>query len=363
MAIRIPGRLNKLYGLMSGDAGSGGRAGLAPAPAAGDAAAGKFLSGYGDYRVPAGSGGGTMSQPQGRVTLQTGVAVMVTTQSAKTTVYYTPYAGRYVPLWDGSSSFTMTDIGGEISQATTDATKSPAAVTTNSNYDLFVWSDAGTYRCTRGPAWTSDTARGTGAGTTELELLNGVYVNKNAITNGPAARRGTFVGTVRSNGSSQVDYILGGVAAGGTAAVIGIWNMYNRVQVAPRVNDSTASWSYNSTTARAMNNSNGNRISMVRGLDEDGVLAVLQHTFSGGASGDYQLGVSLDSTSTFSTAGCYGSFGTASAPAAVTYAGLPGLGFHYLQCVERQVTTASAATGFGVLGSIQLHNFTAQLRA
>lgn len=42
---------------MVGDSGSGGTKGLAPAPGAGDAAAGKFLKADGTYAVPAGSGG------------------------------------------------------------------------------------------------------------------------------------------------------------------------------------------------------------------------------------------------------------------------------------------------------------------
>lgn len=300
--------------------------------------------------------------PGGRLTLTSATPVMTSTQSAKTTIYYTPYHHRFVPIYDGVR-FVQSDVGGELSQATTDTTKSPAAVTTNSNYDLFVWNDSGTFRCTRGPAWSSDTSRGTGAGTTELTQIAGVYVNANTITNGPAANRGTYVGTVRSNGSSQIDYILGGTGAGGTAAVIGVWNMYNRVQVSPRVGDSTASWSYNSTTVRSMNNSAGNRISMVRGLDQDGVIATLQHTFSGGAFGDYLFGISLDSTSSFSQAGGYGSFGTLTAVGAVTYSGLPGLGFHYLQCVERQITTASSATGVGATSGIQLHNFVGSMMA
>jgi hypothetical protein len=42
-----------------GDAGSGGTKGLVPAPASGDAAAGKFLKADGTWAVPAGGGGGT----------------------------------------------------------------------------------------------------------------------------------------------------------------------------------------------------------------------------------------------------------------------------------------------------------------
>lgn len=43
---------------MIGDSGAGGTKGLAPAPAAGDAAAGKFLNAGGTYSVPPGTGGG-----------------------------------------------------------------------------------------------------------------------------------------------------------------------------------------------------------------------------------------------------------------------------------------------------------------
>jgi hypothetical protein len=48
-----------------GDSGSGGTKGLAPAPAAGDAAAGKFLKADATWAVPAGGGGGwTLIQSQ-----------------------------------------------------------------------------------------------------------------------------------------------------------------------------------------------------------------------------------------------------------------------------------------------------------
>ena len=288
---------------------------------------------------------GTGVTPGGRLTVASATPVITATDSGNTTMYYTPYLHDKLPLFDGKNwrihQFT------ELSQATTDNTKSPAAVAADSNYDIFGWDDSATLRATRGAAWSSSTARGTGAGTTELEYLNGILVNKIAITNGPAAQRGTYLGTIRSNGSSQIDYILGGTAAGGTAAVIGVWNMYNRVTVSPVVKDSTNAYTYNSTTIRSLNNSAGNRISMIRGLDEDGVTATLQVPFTGGASGDYAAAVSLDATASLAggTWG-YGSFGASTAPLTNIYAGLPGLGWHFLQNVEKQFTTASAATIF-----------------
>ncbi len=67
---------------------------------------------------------------------------------------------------------------------------------------MFVWNNAGTVTLSRGPAWTGDNARGTGAGTTELELLEGVWVNKVSISGGPGVREGRFVGTFRASGSN-----------------------------------------------------------------------------------------------------------------------------------------------------------------
>ena len=52
------------------------------------------------------AGGGNSTSPQGRLTLQTGTPVMTTTQSAKTTIFYTPYVGNKTPIYDGTNSAT-----------------------------------------------------------------------------------------------------------------------------------------------------------------------------------------------------------------------------------------------------------------
>jgi hypothetical protein len=41
--------------------------------------------------------------PQGRLTLASATPVMSSTQSAKTTIYYTPYIGNLVPIYDGTN--------------------------------------------------------------------------------------------------------------------------------------------------------------------------------------------------------------------------------------------------------------------
>ena len=131
-------------------------------------------------------GGGGSSIPQGRLTLLTVTPVMASNQTGKTTIYYTPYTGNQMPIYNGTS-FASASFA-ELSNITTNSSTGnagPAAVAANSNYDLFVWLNGTTATLTRGPAWTSDTARGTGTGTTELQRINGIWTNKNAITNGP----------------------------------------------------------------------------------------------------------------------------------------------------------------------------------
>jgi len=213
--------------------------------------------------------------PQGRLTLQTNVPVMTTTVSSMSGVLYTPYAGNQIPLFDGSINFVMTPFT-VLTNFTTNSSlgnAGPAAVAANSVYDLFVWSNAGVVTLTRGPAWTNDTTRSAG---TALFMINGILLNNAAITNGPAAQRGTYVGTIRSNASAQLDWVLGSSAAGGGAAFLGVWNCYNRVDIATTVQDATASETVGAIVTRPFFNSTNNRVSAVFGLAEDAIFAFAQ---------------------------------------------------------------------------------------
>jgi hypothetical protein len=146
---------------------------------------------------------GSTTAPQGRLTLTSGMPVS-SADATGTTLFYTPSAaGSGVPLNDGSGSFAMTRFP-ECSQATADLSKSPAAVIANANYDIFAWMDGAVARATRGPAWLNATSRGTGVSTSEIDFTSAYPTNKFGITNGPLAGRGTLVGTIRSNASSQL---------------------------------------------------------------------------------------------------------------------------------------------------------------
>lgn len=240
-----------------------------------------------------------------RLTLSTGTPVMTSAVTGATTVYATPYGGTQVPIWNGTT-FVSTDTGGELSQATTDGTKSPAAVTTNSNYDIFAWDDGGTIRATRGPAWTSGTARGTGAGTTELDLVDGVYVNKIAISNGPAAGYGTYLGTIRSNASSTIDWSLGGASAAGTAINLTVWNMYNRVRHVAASIPTTGNWSWvpSGAAIQAANGGGHAEARIVCGLADGPIEALYKSAVKTAyAAYEHGIGIGYDSTSAISGTG------------------------------------------------------------
>jgi hypothetical protein len=222
---------------------------------------------------------------------------MVTTQSAKTTIYYTPYKGDHVPIYDGSH-MTPTQFV-EISASTTDTTKNPAAIGASKVNDWFIWNDSGTLRLSHGPDWTSDTARSTG---TALVMVNGVLLNNVDITNGPAAQRGSYAGTTRSDASSKLNWIVGGSGSGGVAAALHVWNCYNQVKCLGQSIDTTASgYLYNGGGVREAGGSAGNQVSLVIGLQEEtaDITYATREQSNGGASSAYSVGIGIDSTSDY----------------------------------------------------------------
>lgn len=291
---------------------------------------------------------GPRERPGGRITLTSNLPILTSSVSAATTVYYTPYLNDQVSIYDGTTWLMKTFTN--ISQETTDNTKSPAAVANNSNYDIFVWDDSGTIRATRGPAWTSDTARGTGAGTTELERVNGITMNKIAITNGPGAQRGTYVGTIRSNGAAQIEWTYGTIAANWGEGKLFVWNIYNRVDVSTFTGDTTDSWTYDvASTWRAANGNATARINFVRGSNEDIVNASYYSAGVAGVGSGVISGVGLDTTTGFTGTTGFHNNSTSTIPIVSRYGALPGIGLHYISANEYNANT-TASTWYGDTG-------------
>jgi len=278
--------------------------------------------------------------PGGRLTLTSGAPVLGSSSvSGANTVYYTPYIGNMVPVWNGT--IWVPTVFSEVSQLTTDATKSPAAAAINSLYDIFVWSDAGTIRATRGPAWSSQTARGTGAGTTELTRSAGLIVNKYAVTNGPAASYGLYVGTIFCGGSAAVDWVPAPTAAnGGAYCALLIWNMFNRDEALASVQDNT-SYTLTASGYRAAHGSTNNRIYFVTGFAEDAIaISYNSLTTTAATAGSYtQVSLGLDSASSQINGQFAQNNTTQNASQAISQnlslSAAPQLGWHYVQAIEQ----------------------------
>ncbi len=229
--------------------------------------------------------------PQGRLTLTSGVAITTADVTGALIVYYTPAIGSLIPIYNGSSFLLMSfaQLSNDTAQSST-GKAGPAVVGNNLIYDLFVWNDSGTLRLTRGPAWTTDKLRGTGVGTTEIQLVNGVWTNVVAITNGPGAGLGTLVGSVRSNGSAQlVDSKL----------FRWVSNIYNVALRPMFVIDTTASWNYTTATFRQANATAANQLDFLQSVGGNPLSARVQGNYSNTVASNYGIvGIDLDTINT-----------------------------------------------------------------
>lgn len=276
----------------------------------------------------------------GRLTLQTGAPVMATSSVSATTVYYTPYGCDRISLYNGSDLvlYEFSEIS-NLTTASSSGSAGPAAVSATQNFDMFVWNKSGSLTLTRGPAWTNATTR-----SLTLSAVHGVYVNGQAITNGPASNRGLFVGTFHSAADATVNWQFGYQVNGtnGSAAQWGtaehdVWNMYNRVLVAGTVGGPTTQWTYNSTTIRAANARTDARLNFVIGINDEPVYAQWgsRVTNGGGGAAAGEAGVGLDSTTSFCGAlnQANSVSSSVSQPFGVCYA-YPGIGTHFMSANE-----------------------------
>lgn len=149
----------------------------------------------------------SLSLCDGRLTLESGVPISSSDQTAKTTLYLTPYNGNRIAVYNGTKwkfySFTERSLA--------------VPSTTNTNYDIFIYDDAGTLTL-EAVAWTNDTTRATA-----LTTQDGVYVKS-----GATSRR--WLGTIRTTATSG--------QCEDSAAKRFVYNYYNQ---APRYLRSTDS--------------------------------------------------------------------------------------------------------------------------
>jgi hypothetical protein len=127
--------------------------------------------------------------------------------------------------------------------------------------------------------------------------------------------------------------------------ILGLYNAYNRVRTVAACRDSTASWTYNSTTWRAANASNSNRVTYVDGLQQSALSAFRSILLSDATSTNGLIGIDLDSTSN-APDNC-SQLGPSLGILSVGDQFPPQLGLHFVQAVEA-VSGGTTATFFGL---------------
>lgn len=258
--------------------------------------------------------------PGGRITLESGVPVSTSSQTSKSTIYYTPYVHDWVRLYDGTRP--------KLYQFT-ERSLALSGLTSGKNYDVFLYDNAGTLTLELSAAWTNDTTRADA-----LAWQSGV----GWVKSGSATR--LWLGTIRTTGTTTT-----GIEFGGTDAkpYCFVSNYYNRVRSAFRYTDSTNSWSYSSATLRAMNNSSNARFEFVSVGPSKVDANVAIHI---GGAGNGQIGIGYDSTTAVYTSiaqfNGVGTTGTMGESIRTT------LGYHYIAPLE--ASGSGSATFYGDAG-------------
>lgn len=183
-----------------------------------------------------------------RLTLTSGVPITTADVTAATSVYVTPYNGNALTFYDGGTTWTH--------HAFTEQTITVPS-TTATIYDVFCWYTGSAVECFADSTtdWASATSRGTGAGTPELVLQNGVPVNANSISGKCGATACTYYGSFRTTGVSGQTEDSGVSTYPNRRFVYNYWHQVRRPQ---RVIEATNSWTFSTDATFRQANANGN---------------------------------------------------------------------------------------------------------
>jgi hypothetical protein len=229
-----------------------------------------------------------------------------------TTLYFTPYSGDRVALYDGTRwrlySFTERSLA-------------LSALTSGLPYDVFLYDNAGTLTLEL-TAWTDVSTRATA-----LATQDGVYVRS-----GATARR--YLGTIHTTGTTSTE---------DSSRMRFVWNVQNRLPRSLKIIDATASWTYTTDTWRQANGSALNQVQIVRGLNEDNLLLECHHRCGNTNVVAVMTAIGLDATIPIPESSVPRAFipsANATVSFSASYTGAPSPGYHFFTWLER-----SGATG------------------
>lgn len=258
---------------------------------------------------------------QGRLSLSSTVPVPMSDLTTSSSIYFLPYNGNQMTLYNGTNWDLFTFPAVSINSASGSGT-----------YDIFAYNNSGTLTLAQ-VAWTNATTRATA-----LATLNGILVSSSDST-----RR--YLGT----------YTVVSSVVSDTLKNRNIWNYYNRALRKIKVTDSTLSWTYGTATWRVANNNSANVANVVVGW-QDSYIDLRLSVFSVPDSTNLQLGSnglgydSLTATPISDLAGRFGAQGMQDSGAA-TLIHATDIGQHYYAWLEYVETAGVGLTSYGGLSA------------
>lgn len=264
---------------------------------------------------------------EGRLTLTTALPVTTADVTGATSIYFTPYKGNRISLYDGSTIWNT--------RTFTELTLALGTITSGLPYDVFIYDNAGTPALRAAVAWTNGTTRATA-----LTLQNGVLVKTGATTD-------RYLGTFYTTATTTTE---------DSALRRYLWNYYNRVVRPLSCTDTTNSWAYSVATWQAANASavdGVGRFACVVGWAEDSISAInVASALLDNANVAMNVGIGIDSITAPS-----GMMGSAQASASNqkhsavgSYSGILSAGVHYISRLEAGSGT-TITTWYGDNGS------------
>jgi len=255
----------------------------------------------------------------GRLTLTSGTAVTTSDVTGATSIYFTPYLGNRISLYDGANwkFYTFTE-----------RTLALGTLTASLPYDVFIYDNSGTLTM-ESLAWTNGTTRATA-----LVLQDGVLSRTGSLT-----RR--YLGTFFTTATTTTE---------DSASKRHVWNMYNRERRNLLANDATVSWTYTTDTWRQANGISANQVSVIAGQPTlvEANLQALSH--SSDASNRFSaIGVGSTSSASGDTLG-YRAGGSYADYGFATIKTFQPAGYQYYAWIERS-TASGTTTWYGTSGA------------
>lgn len=290
--------------------------------------------------------------PQGYLTPTSATPIISGDVTAATSLYYTPYTGNMIPIYNGTNLVQTTFTEQQ-------CTLTAGAQASGGIYDVYGFLNSGTFTLGFSPTWAAGTsgsvaagasARGSGSGGAALTRVNGILTNAAAMTlnNGATTysigiSRGTYLGSIYVNSTAGQLNLYRGY---GQSRAWDIWNAYNRSPVYLKAGDGTSSWNYTTATIRPSNNSTANSLTIFSGLSEDYYdLSFFQNILFADQLGPTTIGIGYNSTTTFSgtnsiNGGASGAI-TIALMSNARYLAPPALGINVITSLESGATSSA----------------------